>query len=264
MVVSGGASSASDSGRQGRRGAGRGQAGQEMAATLHDMHRSLLLSFRGSRALPVAHAFSSRLSSFRKRQSVPSAMSLLGVASIMSDLVQPERVEPQRVLRVELAPDVVGQLGQRLERVVVVLREAAIDQAPRGPLRLGGADIGGLEDGAHRALGRDRMVPDELRVARPGYSRSTATMAGPLAMSTITWPILRARSSCGSGHESRGTRRPCPATNSSIGLATSSVVTQLMSLSRVQPDMGRHDRHVTDAGPSRSARDADAACPSGR
>ena len=35
----------------------------------------------------------------------------------------------------------------------------------RGPLRLGGTDVGGLEDGTEKALGGDRMIADELPVA---------------------------------------------------------------------------------------------------
>ena len=54
-------------GAEDARGAGRGRAGQEMAASLYDLHRSLLAQFRDRRERrPVAHAFSSRLSSFEK------------------------------------------------------------------------------------------------------------------------------------------------------------------------------------------------------
>ena len=169
-------------------------------------------------AARMAHAFSSRLSSLRKRQSVPSAMSCVGAGVDHAGLVQAQRVEAQRVLRVVLAPAVVGQLRQRLERVVVPLREPAIDQTLRGALRLGGAEVGGLEDRAQHALGRDRMLADEVAVARRPCSRSTATRAGPCALLTITWPILRARSSCGSGGKPRKASI-LPSANSSIGLA---------------------------------------------
>ena len=126
-----------------------------------------------------AHAFSSRLSSLRKRQSVPSARSCVRARLDHADLVEAQRVEAHRVLGIELAPAVVGQLRQRLERVFVARREPAIDQTLRGPLRLGGADVGGLEDGTQKALGGDRMIADELRCCRTACSRSTATMAGP-------------------------------------------------------------------------------------
>ena len=49
-------------------------------------------------------------------------------------LVEPQRIEPDRVLRVELAPSIVAQVSQHLERVIVVLREAALDQLPSGTL----------------------------------------------------------------------------------------------------------------------------------
>ena len=53
-------------------------------------------------------------------------------------------------------------------------------------------------------------------------------------MSTITRPILRARSCCGWGTKARNASIS-PWTNSSIGLATSSVVTQLMSFCGSSP-----------------------------
>ena len=112
-----------------------------------------------------AHAFSSRLSSFRKRQSVPSAMSCVGARLDHADLVQPKREEAQRVLGVELAPAGVRDLGQRLQRVVVALREPALDQTLRGLLRLGGADSLALRRARSDALGGDRMIADELPVA---------------------------------------------------------------------------------------------------
>ena len=69
----------------------------------------------------MAHAFSSRFSSLRKLQSVPSAIILFGAGGDHADFVQPQRVEPHRVLGVELAPAVVRDLGQRLKRVIVAL-----------------------------------------------------------------------------------------------------------------------------------------------
>jgi hypothetical protein len=76
------------------------KAGPEMAARLHDLHQKPLRSVGGApcattsrlqtskadqiaSAAGMAHAFSSRFSSFRKRQSVPSAMSWLGADVIM-------------------------------------------------------------------------------------------------------------------------------------------------------------------------------------
>ena len=48
-------------------------------------------------------------------------------------LVQPERIEPQRVLGVVLAPAVVREVRQRLKRVIIPRGESPIDQTSRGP-----------------------------------------------------------------------------------------------------------------------------------
>src|SRR5215470_11261553 len=61
---------------------------------------------------------------------------------------QAQRIEPDRVLRVELAPPVVAHFLQALQRVVVSRREAAVDHPPRCPCRIAGAEVCGLEDGA--------------------------------------------------------------------------------------------------------------------
>src|SRR5215813_2157208 len=83
-----------------------------------------------------------------------------------TDLVQPQRVEAHGVLGVVLAPLVVGQFAQSLQRIVVPRGEAAIDNLPRDALRLGGAEIRRFEDGTNHALGRDRIVSDIIAVAR--------------------------------------------------------------------------------------------------
>ena len=139
--------------------------------------RASSVQFRTGATAARAHAFSSRLSSFEE-----APVGALGEERVRArldhaDLVQAQRVEAHRVLGVELAPSVVGQLGQRLERVVVALGEPAIDQPLRGPLRLGGAEVGSLEDGAQVALGGDRVVADEVPVAATPCSRNTATRA---------------------------------------------------------------------------------------
>ena len=93
-----------------------------------------------------------------------SAMIFLGLDLIMPDLVQPQRIEPHRVLGIVLAPFVVGHLAQRLERIVVaaVKPPSTMRRATRaGSLAQRSA---ALRIGAHDAFGRDRMLPDELRL----------------------------------------------------------------------------------------------------
>src|SRR5262245_62869795 len=92
-----------------------------------------------------------------------------------ADLVQAQRVEAHRVLRVELAPAIVGKLPKRLQRVIVLRRPAAIDQTSRSPFRVGGADVSGLEDGSQKALGGDRMVLDKV----PGTVQHAAEVLRP-------------------------------------------------------------------------------------
>ena len=61
-----------------------------------------------------------------------------------------------------------------------------------------------------------------------------------MALLRITWPILRARSSCGSGGKPRNASI-LPSANSSIGLADG-LVTQSISSVGIEPDIGGHDR----------------------
>src|SRR5437870_1284235 len=58
------------------------------------------------------------------------------------DLMQPQRIEAQRVLGIVLPPFVVRVVGQGLQRIVVALGETALDETLRGARRLGGAQIG--------------------------------------------------------------------------------------------------------------------------
>src|SRR5690606_37085029 len=91
---------------------------------------------------------------------------LVGTRGDHAGLVEAQCIEPERVRRVVLAPAVVRDLAQGLERIVVTVGEPAIDQPLRDALRLGDAKVGHLEDGAQYALGRDRMAADEFGVAR--------------------------------------------------------------------------------------------------
>src|SRR6516162_930289 len=77
-----------------------------------------------------------------------------------------QRIEADRVLRVVFPPSVVWDVLKRLQRIVVARSEAAIDEQPRGTRRLARAKIRRLQDRAHRPLGRDRMPPNKLAIAR--------------------------------------------------------------------------------------------------
>ena len=127
---------------------------------------------RLARALGVD---SSRFSSLRKRQSVPSARSAFGLDLIMPTSWRRSAKNRDRILRVELTPPVVRQLGQRLKRVIVSTGKPGIDQELCRPVRLRGADIGSLQDGAQISLGGDRMRAHELAVAE----RDAAEILGP-------------------------------------------------------------------------------------
>jgi hypothetical protein len=72
----------------------------------------------------------------------------VGVGAEVAELVQPECVEPQRVLWVELAPAGIGNIYQCLACNVIVRCKAFLDQSPCGTFGLHAAQISGLQDGA--------------------------------------------------------------------------------------------------------------------
>src|SRR6516162_4312470 len=78
--------------------------------------------------------------------------------------MQPQSVEPDRVLGVVVPPSVVGKLADRLEGIVIAGGEAAIDEPPCDRRRIAGAKLGGLENGAQYALGRDRVLTDVIPI----------------------------------------------------------------------------------------------------
>ena len=82
-----------------------------------------------------------------------------------AELAQTQRLETDRVLGVVLPPAAIGDVVQALPHIVVAGREAAIDQALRDPIGLGGANVGGPHHRAHDALGRDRVAADKIGVA---------------------------------------------------------------------------------------------------
>ena len=109
-----------------------------------------------------------------------------------------------RVLGIVLAPAVVGELVERLQRVVVALGEAGMDQALRCPARIRGADIGRLQDRPQIAVAigwaRTNSVAEHVQQKYSDQGLSTA-------VSRITRPMLRARSAVARA-ESRETHRP--------------------------------------------------------
>jgi hypothetical protein len=50
--------------------------------------------------------------------------------------VQPQRIEPERVLGVVFTPFVIRIVVQRLQRVIIALRETPIDELPGGARRI--------------------------------------------------------------------------------------------------------------------------------
>src|SRR5438876_558197 len=77
---------------------------------------------------------------------------LLRTAFDRAQLMQPQRIEAYRVLRVELPPGAVEVLVQGLKRVFIAVGKAALDDQPRRQFGLAGAQIGGFQDGADHAL----------------------------------------------------------------------------------------------------------------
>src|SRR5215831_5418463 len=74
-------------------------------------------------------------------------------------------MEAQRVLGVVAAPARVPDALHHLEPDRIARLVASVDEKARHALRLGRADVGGLEDRAEDSLGGDRVAPDELAVA---------------------------------------------------------------------------------------------------
>src|SRR5215468_11263621 len=77
-------------------------------------------------------------------------------------LVQPQRIEAERVLRVVLTPNVVADLAQILQRIVVALRVSLFDEQSRHALGIGRAEIGGLEYRAQHAFGGNWIFAGKL------------------------------------------------------------------------------------------------------
>src|SRR5207245_4383560 len=107
-------------------------------------------------------------------------------------------------------------LFEGLERIVIARRKSAIDHPLRDPRGLARAEIRGLRMARNTRLvatGFLRMkslLPASMQQKYCDHGRS-------MALLTITRPILRARSSCGSGGKP-GNASIFPAAHSSIGV----------------------------------------------
>src|SRR5271165_2953208 len=75
----------------------------------------------------------------------PVGDDLLRAGFDKTQFMQPKCVVPDRVLGVVFPPFVVGDVAQRLQRVVVAGGETAVDQPSRGAGRVAGAEIGSLQ-----------------------------------------------------------------------------------------------------------------------
>src|SRR5262249_884544 len=79
-------------------------------------------------------------------------------------LVKPERVEPERVRRVDLAPSRPRDLLQRLQDVILPHREPTLTERPCRAGRLERTPLLSLQDRSKRALERDGVACGELAV----------------------------------------------------------------------------------------------------
>src|SRR3984893_4478617 len=66
-------------------------------------------------------------------------------------LVEPQGIKADGVLGVVLTPFVVRVFAQRAQGIVVARSETAIDKPSRGERRIGGAEVGSLENRAQHA-----------------------------------------------------------------------------------------------------------------
>ena len=96
---------------------------------------------------------------------MPLAMICLRSRLDHAGLLKPQRVKPDRVFGIVLPPLVVRHVGHRLQGIVIVGRETVIDDLSRHALRLGDTKVRRFENGADDALGRDRVVLNEVGVA---------------------------------------------------------------------------------------------------
>src|SRR6516225_1278545 len=91
---------------------------------------------------------------------------LLWVGIDQTGLVQPQCVEADRVLGIQVAPNVVTDFAQRLQRIVVTRRNSSIDNQLRRTPRIGCTQVSGLEDGTQRELSCNGIFASKLRASR--------------------------------------------------------------------------------------------------
>src|SRR6516162_8419678 len=94
-------------------------------------------------------------------------------------LVQAQRVKPQRVLRIILAPFVVAVFAQRLQGIFITIGEASRDDAPGRALPIGRTEIGRLQHGAQRPPRRNRISAHVVAISAKQGSKNTATTGDP-------------------------------------------------------------------------------------
>src|SRR5262249_27449335 len=114
--------------------------------------------------------------------------------------VQPEGVEAHRVLGIVVPPSGVGQLFQRLQRIVVARGVPPVHQAPGDPFGLARADVVRLQDRPHGSRPSPPWSPRVHRERSPRNSPSPGMAPGRTSVPTAT------ESPAG---------RPIPATSSS-------------------------------------------------
>src|SRR5205807_663014 len=71
-----------------------------------------------------------------------------------------------RILGIVFPPAHVRNFLDRLQRIIVAGREPGIDDLPRNARRLASAEIGGFDNGAQHALGRNRVFSDVPAIGR--------------------------------------------------------------------------------------------------
>src|SRR5216684_8014436 len=86
---------------------------------------------------------------------------LVGIRLDHAAFAQPQRVEPDRVFGIVIAPFVIGHVIQRLQCVVVASREPAVDHPSCSACRIACAQVGRLEDRPQDAISGDGVGPDE-------------------------------------------------------------------------------------------------------